>query len=501
VPGYRWEDPLGVGVHGTVWAGADGDGRPVAVAVVPALAGARGEARSRRLTALSGIEHPHLARVLEVAAVPGGWAVVSERVSGPTLAAVRAAGRPLDVAEARWLLAALAPALARLHERGVVHGDVSPANVVLSPERGPVLVDLLADPAGEAGTAGFVPPERLAGRAAGPTADVWALTATARWAVAAEHRDTFVAAFAGALAEDPGGRWDAAALASAAQDGEARPAGLPDAAALAHGTLRAAATIAPTARAVGRRRRGPVGTRRRGGARRAGVPRRGGAGPAGVRGRRGVRGVRGAALLLAGVVAALVLGFQLRPPGERAEPARETRTVAVGAPVGGAPPGGAEALPRGSVEGAPAAGPSRIGGPETPEDAVVALLAARDAAFTAGDAAWIRSLTVPGSPAARSDEASARFLERSVVRVAGLSTLVHSVRALVVGEGEARVEVVTSQSAHERTVGAGAPRRLPAGPRVCAVLVVDGRDGWRVRAVEPCGPQRVSQAEADSMVG
>ncbi|UQA55883.1 serine/threonine-protein kinase [Polyangium aurulentum] len=71
----------------------------------------------------------------------------------------------------------LARALARLHASGVVHADVKPANVLLRDAGDPVLGDFgIARPfgaPGEGGSAGYVSPERLAGRASDPRDDVY----------------------------------------------------------------------------------------------------------------------------------------------------------------------------------------------------------------------------------------------------------------------------------------------------------------------------------------
>jgi serine/threonine-protein kinase len=71
----------------------------------------------------------------------------------------------------------LARALARLHASGVVHADVKPANVLLRDLGDPLLGDFgIARPfgaPGEGGSAGYVSPERLAGRASDPRDDVY----------------------------------------------------------------------------------------------------------------------------------------------------------------------------------------------------------------------------------------------------------------------------------------------------------------------------------------
>ena len=79
---------------------------------------------------------------------------------------------PID----RWALP-LARALARLHAGGFVHADVKPANVLLRDTGEPLLGDFgIARPLGargEGGSAGYVSPERIAGRSSDPRDDVY----------------------------------------------------------------------------------------------------------------------------------------------------------------------------------------------------------------------------------------------------------------------------------------------------------------------------------------
>jgi eukaryotic-like serine/threonine-protein kinase len=71
----------------------------------------------------------------------------------------------------------LARALARIHAAGLTHADVKPANVLLRQPHDPVLGDFgIARPIGapaEGGSAGYLSPERLAGRASHPRDDVY----------------------------------------------------------------------------------------------------------------------------------------------------------------------------------------------------------------------------------------------------------------------------------------------------------------------------------------
>jgi len=171
-----------------VWGAVAPDGRTCAVSVVGLDDEARATARLRRIEALARVNHPHVVGVLDVVPMGGRCALVSERLEGPTLATVRVSRSPLDLGEAAWLLSASARGLAHLHSHGVVHGDVSPANILISADRGPVLLDLAADVAVERGTEGFRAPEREAGAAAGAPGDVWSLAATVLWMLSRDGR-------------------------------------------------------------------------------------------------------------------------------------------------------------------------------------------------------------------------------------------------------------------------------------------------------------------------
>lgn len=133
---YQIEALLGAGGMGEVYRARDSVlRRTVAIKVLAALADdevARGsllhEAR-----AASALNHPHICTIHEVGDALGQPYIVMEHVTGRTLAQLLAAGAlaPDDVVRYG---AQMADALAHAHERGIIHGDLKAANVVVTPD-------------------------------------------------------------------------------------------------------------------------------------------------------------------------------------------------------------------------------------------------------------------------------------------------------------------------------------------------------------------------------
>jgi tRNA A-37 threonylcarbamoyl transferase component Bud32 len=187
---YRLVRQLGVGGMGEVWEADDTVlGRRVAVKVlVPELAGdARATRRFvREARATAQLTHPNVTRVYDFGRDGGVPYLVMELLEGDTLAD-RLAGGPLPPAEAARIGAAVAEALDAAHRRGIVHRDVKPANVLVTPAGEVKVMDFgIAAAADEThsttgsglyGTAAYVSPERAAGRAPTPAADLYSLGA------------------------------------------------------------------------------------------------------------------------------------------------------------------------------------------------------------------------------------------------------------------------------------------------------------------------------------
>jgi eukaryotic-like serine/threonine-protein kinase len=134
----RYQDvrPIGTGALTTVLQAWDRQlGRAVAVKVpIGRLAGDKVFLLrlERELVALAGFTHPNVARLLAVERGGQGGVVVGELVEGGSLAGMLAARGPLPAAQAARLGATVCAALAAAHARGIVHGHLTPANVLLA---------------------------------------------------------------------------------------------------------------------------------------------------------------------------------------------------------------------------------------------------------------------------------------------------------------------------------------------------------------------------------
>jgi len=171
---------------GSVYEAVDPDGRKVAAKrLLDQRHAARFEIEGRLLARL---HHPRVVEVLGTVDDPSGRYLMMEWVEGEDLAHVlRRAGSPGLPQEdvIRHALEA-AEALRYVHEQQTIHRDVKPQNLMLSPERGIVLVDfgIARDLAAESatqglGTPGYMAPEAFTGGPLSPRTDVYGLGMTA----------------------------------------------------------------------------------------------------------------------------------------------------------------------------------------------------------------------------------------------------------------------------------------------------------------------------------
>jgi serine/threonine protein kinase len=199
---YEVLAPLGAGGMGEVYQGRDTRlDRVVAIKSLPPALANDVERRSRfdrEARLLASLNHPNIAAIYGLEEGDGTPYLVLEFVDGETLAQRLARGA-LTVRETLEIGGQIAAAVEAAHERGVVHRDLKPGNVMISAS-GPVKVldfglargggadmpstsDLSVTPtiamtataAGVIlGTAPYMSPEQARGRAADRRADVWA---------------------------------------------------------------------------------------------------------------------------------------------------------------------------------------------------------------------------------------------------------------------------------------------------------------------------------------
>ncbi len=200
---FRIDAQLGKGGMGVVYEATDTTlQRQVALKVLPAHLCADEERRGRLVRearAAAQLAHPNIATVYEVGEDGGRVFVALELVRGRTLRA-RIGDGALPVAEALAVALAICEALARAHEKGVVHRDLKPDNVMLSHDGGVKVLDFglakLVDQDGEAadpaapdratataltemgrilGTPGYMSPEQATGKPVDHRTDLFAV--------------------------------------------------------------------------------------------------------------------------------------------------------------------------------------------------------------------------------------------------------------------------------------------------------------------------------------
>ena len=196
---YRIEAVIGRGGMGVVYLAEQARlGRKVALKIVSPEFSDDPKARARFLREsqmAAAIDHPNILPIYEADEADGVLFIAMRLVEGTDLAA-RLAGGPLDPRAAAAILAQVASALDAAHARGLVHRDVKPANILLSPGAGAdqgdhaYLTDFgltkrggsetsLTAAGGFAGTLAYIAPEQVDGREIDGRADQYSLACMA----------------------------------------------------------------------------------------------------------------------------------------------------------------------------------------------------------------------------------------------------------------------------------------------------------------------------------
>jgi len=191
VGGYHVVRTLGRGGSGSVYLVTDGGGAQAALKLIDTPDEPGRIRLAREVAALQSLRHPAVPRLIDAELDDEEPFVVFEFIDGPSLSRKVGDGGPLPSTQVAALAEALASALASVHAAGVVHRDVTPANVLLGPA-GPALIDFglahhhdddrLTRTGLVSGTAGYVAPEVIDGAEPNAASDDWGLAATLAFA-------------------------------------------------------------------------------------------------------------------------------------------------------------------------------------------------------------------------------------------------------------------------------------------------------------------------------
>ncbi len=176
---YVVEREIGRGGAARVFAAVDAAGRRVALKVLhPQLAASVAADRFlREIQFIEGLAHPRIARLMDFGEAAWVLYYAMEFVEGPTLKQHLARVRRASLGDTLHVAHDILDALAYAHERGIVHRDVKPENILLAPG-GATLVDFgIAKAVLEAGqdrltrsgfavgTSAYMSPEQISGLA------------------------------------------------------------------------------------------------------------------------------------------------------------------------------------------------------------------------------------------------------------------------------------------------------------------------------------------------
>ncbi len=198
---YSLVRELGRGGMGVVWLAEDGMlGREVAVKELAVPGGVPEEQRAvyqervlREARTASRLSDPGIVTVYDLLDEGGQTYIVMEFVQAPTLAEYVERNGPMAPERAVKLADQLLQALETAHERGIVHRDVKPGNVMVPAKGSAKLTDFgIAQSFGDSkltstgmliGSPAYMSPERLNGGETNAAWDLWALGATLFFAI------------------------------------------------------------------------------------------------------------------------------------------------------------------------------------------------------------------------------------------------------------------------------------------------------------------------------
>ncbi len=140
----------------------------------------------REAQAAANLSHPNIVPVFDWGEDQGTYFIVMELVDGQSLAEVLRGGRVLTASRSAQLAAQVAAALGYAHRQGMVHRDVKPGNILITPDAQVKVTDFgiaqavasedhLAEAGLVMGTASYFSPEQAEGAAVDGRSDIYSL--------------------------------------------------------------------------------------------------------------------------------------------------------------------------------------------------------------------------------------------------------------------------------------------------------------------------------------
>jgi serine/threonine-protein kinase len=186
---YALTEPIAAGGMGEVWAATDTVlGRTVAVKLLnPSLSQQSGFLERFRAEARysAALHHPNITTVFDYGEDAGSAYLVMELVAGQPLSQIISERAPMSAETTASILIQAANALEAAHQGGVVHRDVKPANILITPDGTAKLTDFgisrlvntapLTQTGQILGTAQYLSPEQAMGQSATASSDIYAL--------------------------------------------------------------------------------------------------------------------------------------------------------------------------------------------------------------------------------------------------------------------------------------------------------------------------------------
>jgi serine/threonine protein kinase len=188
--GYEIESVVGLGGIGVLYRARQLRlDRPVALKLVEASVARDAVVRERlrrEARAVAALDHPNVVPLYEAGEEDGTVYIVTRWVDGTELGMLIHREGPMESERAAWVAAQIADALETAHEKGLVHRDVKPSNVILAAADHVYLTDFgLAKRAETApgltgvdqmlGTVDYVAPEQIEGSEPDARSDVYSL--------------------------------------------------------------------------------------------------------------------------------------------------------------------------------------------------------------------------------------------------------------------------------------------------------------------------------------